>query len=504
MSYVATGIINVHAYLPDFIKRYESEIKIYLAEYLGTESFKMEDLYLLCNISCEGSDAAHPSTPFEMLVFVEIFVTGTVHRLQSEQNLMQFMNSTVTIEDEESFGFVTMTNELSSRAVYLPRIISESYNRLYCHRQFLYFYKDFDERYQPVLISPLLVCTQVPFMKHEYRKNWDTVNILLVNIHVKLNFDEFYISDDGNAHVCLDRVISFISESDVSTSYIWSDLEVLTFVCILVSITSLLFTLLTYILLRPLRTLPGKNNMCLVVSLLLAQILMLVQPRVQRIDDLCGAIGSVTHFSWLAYFSWLGICTLHMFRVFGGNITHANSNKTFLKYCILAFGIPLLIVISAVSVSLIISDGKSYGYSTNHCFIEEKWTYTVTIIAPLSCLCLNNTVMFIIVAYRLRSTPDVTKSKSDTLTFAIYVKLFALTGITWTIQILDSFLLLSVLSYISTVLNGLQGLHIFLSYVCTKRTFSLFKSFISSGKSEPKHQLRRSETSASTIETSRI
>ena len=504
MSYVATGTINMHAYLPDFIKRYESEIQIYLAEYLGTESFNMEDLYLLCNISCEGSDATLRSAPFEMLVFVKIFVTGTVNRLQSEQNLIQFMNSTATVEDEESFGYVTVTNEFSSRAVYLPRIISESYNRLYCHRQFLYFSKDFDKRYNPVLISPLLLCTHVAFMKHEYRKDWDTVNIFLVNIHVKLYYDEFYISDDGNAHVCLDRVISFISESDASTTYIWPALEVLTFVCILVSISCLLLTLLTYILLKPLRTLPGKNNICVVVTLLLAQTLMLVQPRVQRIDDLCGVIGSISHFSWLSYFSWLGICTLHMFRVFGVNINHANSNKIFLRYCILAFGIPLLIVISAVSVSLILSDGKSYGYSTNRCFIEEKWTYIVSIIAPLSCLCLNNTVMFIIVAYRLRSTPDVTKSKSDTLTFSIYVKLFALTGITWTIQILDSFLLLSVLSYISTVLNGLQGLYIFLSYVCTKRTLSLFKMFISSGNNEPKHQLSRSETSASTIETSRF
>ena len=219
MSYVATGTINVHAYLPDFIERYENEIQIYLAKYIGTESFKMEDFYLLCNISCEGSDAKLQSPPFEMLVFVKIFITGTVNRLKSEQNLMQFMNSTVTVEVEESFGYATVTNEFSSRAVYLPRIISESYNRLYGHRQYLYLYKDFDERYQSVLISPLLVCTHVPFVKHEYRKDWDAVNIFLVNIHIKLYFGEFYISEDGNAHVCLDRVISFISESDVNTTY---------------------------------------------------------------------------------------------------------------------------------------------------------------------------------------------------------------------------------------------------------------------------------------------
>ena len=501
MTYEAKGTINDQMYLQAVIEQYEKELNIYLAEYLGTENFEMEEFNLVFNISCEEQNVPRHSTPFEMLVFIKIFVNTTVQRLQIEENLIQFINSTVTLENEMTFGNVTMANEFSSRVAYLPRIISEFYGSLYCERRFLYWYPGYERRYRSALISSLLVCTQVIFMKYEYRKNWDAVNILLVNIHVKLNFDEFYISDDGNAHVCLDRVISFISESNVNTTYIWSDLEVLTFVCILVSITCLLLTLVTYILLKPLRTLPGKNNMCLVVSLLLAQILMLVQPRVQRIDDLCGVVGSISHFVWLSYFSWLVICTLHMFRVFGGNITHANSNNTFLRYCIFAFGIPLLIIISAVSVSLILSDGKSYGYSTNRCFIEEKWTYIATIIAPLSCLCLNKTVMFIIVAYRLRSTPEVTKSKSDTLTFTIYVKLFVLTGITWTIQILDSFLLLSVLSYISTVLNCLQGLYIFLCYICNQRTLSLFKSLIFSGNSEPKHQLRRSETSASIIET---
>ena len=103
--------------------------------------------------------------------------------------------------------------------------------------------------------------------------------------------------------MCLDSVKNFISKTDANTAYKWSALEILTFCCIVVSITCLLLTLVTYILLRPLRTLPGKNNMCLVLSLLLAQTLMLVQPRVYRIDDLCGVVGSVSHFFWLTYFS---------------------------------------------------------------------------------------------------------------------------------------------------------------------------------------------------------
>ena len=91
----------------------------------------------------------------------------------------------------------------SSRAAYLPRVISESYNTLYCHRQFLYCYKDYDDRYKSVLISPLLLCTQVTFMKHEYRKEWDAVNIYLVNIHVTLYYVDFFSFLTTEMHMCV-------------------------------------------------------------------------------------------------------------------------------------------------------------------------------------------------------------------------------------------------------------------------------------------------------------
>ncbi|XP_052085093.1 uncharacterized protein LOC127722236 [Mytilus californianus] len=58
--------------------------------------------------------------------------------------------------------------------------------------------------------------------------------------------------------------------------------------------------------------------------------------------------------------------------------------------------------------------------------------------------------------------------------FFVYIKLFSLTGITWIGQIIDSFVPLSLFSFVVTILTGLQGLFILLSFVCNKRVIKLF------------------------------
>ena len=330
----------------------------------------------------------------------------------------------------------------------------------------------------------------------------------IMHLQLKLYIGEFNISSDGHVVVCLEQVKDLITVPSIGiTSNVvsgrasFSAFEIITLLCLIASITCLLLTLITYIILVPLRTPPGKNNICLAMSLLLAQVLMLIQPNVHRIDELCSVVGSISHFSWLSYFSWMGICTFHMFRVFGyGPVTSGvGSNKTVLKYCIVAFGIPLMVVVASLSVSLALSGGKTTGYATYRCFIENKINFIATMIAPLGFICLLNTILFTITACRLRNMPKVQKSKEDTINFRIYVKLFSLTGITWTVQIIDSFLLLSPLSYISTILNGTQGVYIFVCYVCNRRTLDLYRKFVCCGDRVPD-----TETRSNDIETSRI
>ncbi|GFO32005.1 G-protein coupled receptor mth [Plakobranchus ocellatus] len=74
---------------------------------------------------------------------------------------------------------------------------------------------------------------------------------------------------------------------------------------------------------------------------------------------------------------------------------------------------------------------------------------------------------------KLQST-DALKSK-DRQNFLIYIKLSTITGAFWLVLILAEALDVDVLRFIAIVTNGLQGVFIFLSYVCNKRVLNLCK-----------------------------
>ena len=515
MSYKTTGTLNGDFHIPgllDFFEQYfENEV---LETVLDTWDFELEDFYLLSNISC--IKGTFENKTIEILVYFIVFIKDDVPRLQIEKNMLEFTNSSMRIKMPVSFFnwlFINFTNEYNRRATYVPNFIHKSYYQSSCYRHFGHngdysWLSKGDENpdmlYKSVHVAPLLICPQVIFKKHEFRIDWDGSTIHIIHIHHKFYFDEFKISNDGYAVVCLEQVKDLLTKYSITSSIMTGSIsvfEILTLVCLIASILCLLLTLITYILLASLRTAPGKNNICLAMSLLLAQALMLVQPNVHRIDELCSVVGSISHFSWLSYFSWTGICTFHMFRVFGFGAVASGvgSNKTVLKYCLVAFGIPLLVVVSSLSVSLALSGGKTSGYETYRCFIANKINFIATMIAPLGCICLLNIILFTITACRLRNMPKVQKSKEDTINFRVYVKLFSLTGITWTVQIVDSFLIMSPLSYISTILNGTQGVYIFFCYVCNRRTLDLYRKFFSPGDRVSAIEVRRKN-----IQTSRL
>lgn len=50
-----------------------------------------------------------------------------------------------------------------------------------------------------------------------------------------------------------------------------------------------------------------------------------------------------------------------------------------------------------------------------------------------------------------------------------------MTGVSWLFMIVDGFFDASPFTYLATVVNGAQGVFIFISYACQKRVFQLMK-----------------------------
>ena len=157
-------------------------------------------------------------------------------------------------------------------------------------------------------------------------------------------------------------------------------------------------------------------------------------------------------------------------------------HKRYAFYSLYSFGMSFILVISNILVSLVTSGMVSYGYGKPNCFIVDRTLFVVTLLIPLILVCTTNVYFFAVTAWRITKMPTVRKSGSDRSDFLICVKLFTLTGLTWVLQVFDSFLGVSFLTYIATVCNGMQGLFIFLSYVCNQRVLIMYRGIVAGNK----------------------
>lgn len=131
------------------------------------------------------------------------------------------------------------------------------------------------------------------------------------------------------------------------------------------------------------------------------------------------------------------------------------------QYALYTFGGAALIVGINIISTLVVSEFKLSGY-------YKKSTLLIF-------MCVTNILFYFLTAYKFVSAPSVEKEAGNTsrLHFTVYVKLFSLTGLSWVLQIV-----LYLWNYRSLhaqyALNGLQGLFIFFSYVCNKKTWKMY------------------------------
>jgi hypothetical protein len=199
--------------------------------------------------------------------------------------------------------------------------------------------------------------------------------------------------------------------------------------------------------------------MGVVVSLFLAQFLMIIRSISK--STVLSVVSALLHFSWLSTFLWLQVCSFHMFRVFNAKgqsgLFGNKSLKRVTFYASYAFGSSTVIVTANIIISLIVTKGVNSGYDAVRTLMTYKTAFLVTLIFPLILTCTTNIIFYAITAYKIYSTPALEKTSGNRVHFSVYVKLFTLTGLSWVLQIIDTFLETSVLSYCVAVLNGLQG-----------------------------------------------
>ncbi|XP_069136321.1 uncharacterized protein [Argopecten irradians] len=489
-----------------FLTTIRTGIELHISQIFGTTDFILDTFHLLSNFPCETTSSYINTENVKMLLHMTVHIKGYVPRLLTENSLLDSFSGmwNISVESERVIGLKART---SFTAMITPSIIQQTTYKETCYLQKFSNHSFIPlQTFRSVYMSKILLCRQIELESDEYDINTLQMELRIHSIGKTLPFDKFQRSSHGRVRVCVEDVEAI---SDPPTEYVDLALSILTFVCNIVSMICLLLTFIVYLINPTLQSIPGINNMCLVVALFFTQLSFQFGLMSPVNSEFCVVVGIVLHVLWLSVFGCMSICSFHMFRVFSGiGRYHAlhNKTKTLKNYIIYSFGLPVVIVFVNTVFTLGFHRGETTGYGVDKCFISSKISFIVTFLLPIITICLSNLAFFSITAYKIRTTPRVDSNQENHRQFTIYVKLFIITGVTWLLTVIEAFFPLSAVSYLTTVLNGCQGVFIFVAFIVNKRVYVLLKEgyenasrrFSRSTSSQPATQSSNVALSAST------
>ncbi|XP_055874573.1 G-protein coupled receptor Mth2-like [Biomphalaria glabrata] len=310
------------------------------------------------------------------------------------------------------------------------------------------------------------------------------LNVTKVTLSEAKDLNYLLIEESGELKVCweiLEKKLKEIQDADKSLKE-KSDvaLYAVSLACSVVSLVCLVITIMTYLIHPILRTFAGKNNMMLSLSLLLAQTSLLAAAHIKDLDNVCIFLGMSTHFLWLWMFSWTFICSLDMFLVFTAKTRSSccqDDYKSFIKRCLFSVSFPATVVSVVVAVTYNQTRGQGIGYGSVRCCLDSLLLTGVALAGPLLVIVLCNTIFFVTTVVKIHKvrqlkTSDLKKEEQSDL--IVYVKLSAMTGVFWLLATIAQVSQNNYFEFIVEPINGLQGVYIFMSYVCNRRVLRLY------------------------------
>ena len=442
--------------------------------------FEVENFILLSFDNCNSRVKMFS----DVYVYLQVYIRYTPYRSYDEELLSLYVNSTATWTLENIY-FWKARIQPNQFALFLPSVLWKLIpnNKCWVLSEKL---SHGDALYRNVLVDSLLTCPQVSVKNNAFGISWENIRFNFSSEGLSLSYHPFQSLHGNMFQICVRDIPYYITHYRREKSNRPRNLlqPIITIICIGISLICLVLTLITYATFKSLQTVPGLNNMFLISSLFLAQIILLVRQFTIFNEYEAGTIilSVATHFLWLSTFFWLQVCSFHMFLVFtnkaGLESRKKASSKIVVKYAWYAFGIPFGIVVLNMFVSFASSSFKETGYDKIFTLLTYKTAFIVTFIIPLILVCVTNLVFYAFTLYKIMSCPHIESTSGNKTHFSVYIKLFSITGLTWILQIIDTFLEVSILSYIVSVLNGLQGLFIFVSYVCNARVIKMWRAVL--------------------------
>ncbi|XP_008578143.1 PREDICTED: G-protein coupled receptor 64 isoform X5 [Galeopterus variegatus] len=238
-------------------------------------------------------------------------------------------------------------------------------------------------------------------------------------------------------------------------------------------------TLVTYIAFEKIRRdYPSKILIQLSTALLLLNLVFLLDSWIAlyHTRGLCISVAVFLHYFLLVSFTWMGLEAFHMYlalvKVFNTYI-----RKYILKFCIVGWGVPAVVVSIVLTISPDNYGLGSYGKFPNgspddFCWINSNTVFYITVVGYFCVIFLVNVSMFIVVLVQLcrikKKKQLGAQRKTSIQDLRSIAGLTFLLGITWGFAFFAWGPVNITFVYLFAIFNTLQGFFIFIFYCVAK------------------------------------
>ena len=254
-------------------------------------------------------------------------------------------------------------------------------------------------------------------------------------------------------------------------------LGIITIVCMCISIVCLLIRIGFQGCVPHFWSFAGRMQVQLAVALLIAFVFLLIGAFVEEQHQLCYFCAVLKNIGFLATFSWMTTISFITWRIFGSDSIKSKpktSKQSLPKISIPAWLIPVVLTAFTIMIDFIIVDNSfSPSFAQPLCWYNQRYALLIYFGIPIALCLIANTILFILTAIQLRKAfrNSNAVSKQEQKNFQVYVRLFLLMGITWILGFIAPFIDHVVIQSLFVILNALQGLFLFIAFVCRKNVW---------------------------------
>ena len=336
---------------------------------------------------------------------------------------------------------------------------------------------DFDLLNISVVRSQQMGCTWLVYQLNEIQTGNGTVDI--ISTGKTYASGRFQIVNESTVIVCetdLSRSILGEEISDVDLA-----LNFATVVCIGISIICLVIRIALQFCVSTFRNRPGRLQLQLTLAFFIAFVMLIVRVFLSDFPEACTTAAILLVYGFLASFIWMNIIAMDTWLVFRPSAAFSrvdDEEKSLLIHIICGWGIPLILVTVSIAMNYIDADEKfSPEFGGSSCWYTQRYAMLLHFGLPIALSIIINITLYIWTSLNLhkafKSRTHVIKKKR--YHFFVYVRLFILMGITWIFGFISAFTDEIVIDFIFVTLTSLQGLFLFISFVCNKRVLSEMK-----------------------------